>query len=127
MSAQGSANRTRVTKSRSSALLCSAEPADCGWKPVMCERRLSGMRLMSHTDPLRIVEMTLHIECCNQSVGLRIKEPVYELGNLRWRQVHVSHSNSEHAQSRIYGKTTRATKGRLIGDQKDCMQPLLPA
>jgi hypothetical protein len=36
-----------VTKSRSSALSCSATPVARAWKPVTCDRRLSGMRRRS--------------------------------------------------------------------------------
>src|SRR6478672_11106419 len=45
MTALGSRKLERTTKSRSSALSCSAVPVGSGWKPMMCDRRLSGIRL----------------------------------------------------------------------------------
>ena len=43
--ASGRRKLVRVTKSRSRALSCSVVPVGSGWKPMICERRLSGMRL----------------------------------------------------------------------------------
>lgn len=43
--APGSKKLVSVTKSRSRALSCSAIPVASGWKPMMCERRLRGIRL----------------------------------------------------------------------------------
>jgi hypothetical protein len=45
MRASESKKLKSVTKSRSSALSCSALPVGSGWKPMMCDRRLSGIRL----------------------------------------------------------------------------------
>lgn len=42
--APASVQFTSVTKSRSSALSCSATPVARAWKPVTCDRRLRGMR-----------------------------------------------------------------------------------
>ena len=72
--APASANCTSITKSRSSALSCSIASPSRGWKPVTCDRRLSGMRLISFPDS-RSFKATIHPDV---GVSRRFKDQIYD-------------------------------------------------